>query len=108
MAVNVYSTRFMDAANTSGNTTYTVPAGFVAVIRDANVTLVTAQAATVGARLFRVGGGIISEFLYTPTAFGATQWQGHAVFNPGEQMEMLALSGSTWYWYVCGYLLTLP
>jgi hypothetical protein len=98
----------MEASSTAGNTQYVVPAGYVAVIRDANVGLFIAPGATVGTRLFRVGGGAISEFLFAPTAVGTVQWQGHAVFQPGETMEMLALSGSGWSWFVCGYLLTLP
>lgn len=88
--------------------TYTVPAGYLAVVRD--VTLAAGTDALPVAFVLAVADvGVIVEMILPPAESGVApyqQWRGRVVVNSGEELELTAdaLCNAT----VSGYLLTLP
>lgn len=102
---NVYSTRFLAWAASESPPAFTVPMGYVAVVRDADI---------------YSGGGALTNWVlsvnlvahfaagqFTIEALAQTaQWRGRQVLNPGEFL-VFAADGST-DGMVSGYLLALP
>lgn len=103
--VAVYSTRFIgQQVATSTPITYTVPTGFVAVVRSISVAptatgLTEAQVSLSSAAiLFVVASG---------TLHVSQHWDGRQVLNAGEVLQCTC-AGSNCFFMVSGYLLQLP
>lgn len=102
----IYSTAFFKGNVVSGSPqTYTVPAGYVAVLIDVDVDgyINTASGLYVGsgANLWMVISGI------AVSAHQHIQWQGRIVLNAGESIKAAVASGNC-YVAASGYLLSLP
>lgn len=103
----VYSTRFLAFSTTSTEEeTYTVPSGFVAVLRDVDV--------------YHQGGAadgwsvqLVDPLCYLMTggdtgSAGLAQWSGRQIFNAGEQLQgTLYSAGDLASMMASGYLLAL-
>lgn len=105
MAIPVYSIRFMAWAATETPTPYTVPAGYVAVVRD--VDAVSGGGAIIN-WLWGINGECkIGGGQFTVEALNQfQQWRGRQVLNPGETIYVAAdgaIDGA-----VSGYLLVIP
>lgn len=92
-----------------GHITYTVPAGFRAVVRDIVALRAAAQPGS-SAGFFVLGPG--SDFIYAVTAPKARNgvtfhWEGHQIVDVGGLITAAAEDDS-WNVKVSGYLLTLP
>lgn len=100
--MTVYSTKLISQLCAAGSTlTYTVPAGYVCVVRDISITP-EASGLTL-ARVFAGGNQIV--FSVTSGVLNVTQsWEGRQVFNAGETIEASA-TGAGVYFMVSGYLL---
>lgn len=109
---NVYSVRLWAVLSTTGPGAVlgpVVPAGFTWVVRDVRATNASQEASILGNLVLLVHAG--------PTIFATPQfstigglfyeWQGHAIVNAGEQLE-LVVSEPGWTLDVDGYQLTLP
>lgn len=105
MASNVYSTRFIGVSLGTGTTaTYTVPTGYVAVIRDISATATTTG--STNAEVFV--NGAFTIWNSGPITNGSTLvWSGRQVLNAGDVLSVHAV-GATTQFMVSGYLLTLP
>lgn len=108
MARPVYSSRFIQQRGLSSSTSFAVPSGFIAVVRDLDAYC----DATLGfADLFLEGatGQAIAWHHWDATTQDQFQWRGRQVYEPGELIVVTASTGIgvgvdvT----VCGYLLTL-
>jgi hypothetical protein len=101
---SVYSTRFIDNAALSLLDVYTVPAAFVAVVRDIDVVI----GVNIGAFEFTfigTGGARLWTFNGPSSAGEAAQWRGRQVFQGGESFALEA-TGATFSYSACGYLLS--
>lgn len=113
---NVYSTRFALVTNTPAffSIAYTVPAGFVWVVRTCTAMNATRTVGT-GANGFHFfvsnTGGISAEFFgkWPPYAtFDYTHvFEGWVVLNPGEQLQ-IQTNDAGWQFTASGHQLTLP
>jgi hypothetical protein len=108
---NVYSTKFAERIlPLSGEVIlYTVPSGFVAVVRD--MILIqngTSFNALVGVSVYTGTGVQVWQQIH-PDALSSTtyHWQGRKVMNAGDQLKAFA-NDPAWSIDVSGYLLTLP
>ena len=107
MSRPVYSTRFIASPNPTFPPSYTVPAGFIAVVRD--VVVYTAPGA---------GGVPTTIFIDSPNCifFGVESSTGgdtihqelRQVLEPGETIGISSGLGAGCSVMVSGYLLTLP
>lgn len=106
MARAVYSTRFLAVAGgADASETYTVPAGFIAVVRDIDVTL--SGDASALAQVALESPNLV--FAYIPasgTASESWQWQGRQVCNEGETLAAVLSTDTFGSIAVSGYLLT--
>lgn len=105
MARAVYSTRFfaVSGRTTNGLAAYTVPAGFVAIVSDFDVTMTSGAPATILLYDGVAGSGFVPITLSAILTPG--RWSGHQVWNAGESFGW-ALTGGTWNIRCSGYLLT--
>lgn len=112
---NVYSTRFVALASVSGGptTAYTVPAGFLAVVKDTSIVWGDIIASGLdawfqddaGAKRHRYAWGFTAA---TPTNFGGvSQLWGSWVLVEGESIVVQTATG-TCDMMASGYLLSLP
>jgi len=101
----IYSTRFAIGAVTAAvANVYTVPAGFVAVVRCLSL-VVNVTGATANVRTTAGAGQI---FAFTSTVPGQwAGWDGRQVVNAGETITVTASTGSTCDYFISGYLLSL-
>lgn len=107
---NVYSTLFIRGQVSYPSTlTYTVAAGFVAVVRDIQLW----NGGTAGVGLFGCEvyddalSVLFGVFAPVPTPGNPYDWEGRAVMNAGETLTVYPLDAN-WRVRVSGYLLTLP
>jgi hypothetical protein len=109
VAQPVYSTRFalVSITDSSSHDLYTVPAGYVAILRDidgfTSVTPVTSLQLTVT--------GLTAILIPDPgSSPGPVQWRGRLVMNAGETVACIApgRTGGLYNLCVSGYLLTVP
>lgn len=103
---SIYSTQFGHGAGTAGatGTLYTVPTGFVAVVR--SIGLWNYAGGPGFCAINGPGGDAI--FVGSSTgAQGMSTWEGRQVLNPGDTITYDLVSGD-WTWLVSGYLLTAP
>jgi hypothetical protein len=103
----VYSTRFIAEANAGLHGTYTVPPGYLAIVRDITLWCDSPQA----------GWGLVSCIASLGVVIFATpfdhdntsySWQGRAVVNELEEISCDSSTGLIYSAIVSGYLLTLP
>jgi hypothetical protein len=102
--LTVYSTRFISGTSTpSTGLSYTVPGGYVAVIRDVAMLPIASglTAAAVG-----VSGGAFFWKVVTGTNGVSQQWQGRQVLNAGETL-IADVAGASAEYMISGYLLAL-
>lgn len=106
----IYSTVFLNGNTGSGAPVYTVPAGFVAVLRDVDVY----NNSFVLAELFLEDsetGVTIKRWdnsaLIPDANLGSDEWRGRQVFTEGNGFLFNASSG-VWDVRASGYLLTMP
>lgn len=109
MARPVYSTRFIQAHGLTSTASYTVPAGFIAVVRDVDTWIST----PIGLNALFLHGALGQAIWQTSATIGESQygsWRGRQVFEPGELVEVEADVGAldAYDVTVSGYLLTLP
>jgi hypothetical protein len=110
MAGVVYSTRFVSVAPASTNTVYyTVPAGFVAVVRTMTFAYAEpARANGVATVLLAAANSRIWIVQATASTVGSAVWSGRLVLPAGETLRA-AYTGTTGQWLtISGYLLSLP
>ena len=103
---SVYSTRFIEVSSLTPSAAYTVPAGFVAVVRDLDA---VSQGSVAVAELVMVGAAGQAIYLaFAPIStsmwFG---WRGRQVLLAGETLHVDVANGP-WDVSVSGYLLTAP
>lgn len=102
---NVYSTRFLAWAADESPPAYTVPAGYVAVVRDADIYSGGGEETNWVLSVNEIAHFAAGQFNILALAQTA-QWRGRQVLNPGEFL-VFASDGST-DGMVSGYLLALP
>jgi hypothetical protein len=104
----VYSTRFFAGAVTSiTSVIYTVPAGYIAVIRDITATMFSTAAGDVLILGINPPGVYNVGFKTYGTNYQPAHWDGRMVLNPGD--ELLANTNATSAnVVVSGYLLATP
>lgn len=108
MASFVYSTRFVKSALTNTNVTYyTVPTGYVAVVRTMTVAW-TALARSAGVFQILLNGA--NSWVWVG-AIGASEqssavWNGRLVLPAGELIRAAATATGTIHFTASGYLLT--
>lgn len=103
---NVYSTAFIGEKELSGSAVYTVPTGYVAVVRDCDVF----QGSSSTGVYFQLLGGEGQAFFWCsslPLTAQWFQWTGRHVLNEGATLTALVGSGNPDV-SVSGYLLSLP
>lgn len=105
MARAVYSTRFLEEVGLDGLASYTVPAGFTAVLRDLDA--YNASGIAVG-RIFLLGhlGQTIWFAVSAEEQDTYQSWRGRQVLLEGEKFTVN--TEVHWDVTVSGYLLTLP
>jgi hypothetical protein len=106
MAATVYSQRFLAAVFPTAPTSFVVPAGFRAVVRDISAYF-----------LGDVGGGELQFaidgvcyfglFVGAPNTPGGFHWEGRVIVEPAEAVAVNVPSGN-WSFAMSGYLLSLP
>lgn len=104
MPAAVYSTRLIEAHATSAET-YTVPAGYRLVVRDADCFYPGGLGQS--AQLEGPAGQIFAYFPFAAAVNGVlSSWRGRQVFEPGETITFASTAAMDIT--VSGYLLTLP
>lgn len=100
---NVYSVRFLGWSASSTPPPYTVPEGYVAIVRDVDVT--SGGGAMTNFALVINTVAVIWRGQFTVESVGqSAQWRGRQVLNPGDILDFasdVATDGA-----VSGYLLT--
>jgi hypothetical protein len=110
MAGVVYSTRFVSVAPAATNTLYyTVPTGFVAVVRTMTFGYAEpARAAGVLSVVLAPANSRVWVVLVTASSAGSAVWEGRLVLPAGEQLRA-SYTGTPGQWLtISGYLLSLP
>ena len=99
----IYSTRFiLSGSAPAGTLTFSVPSGFVAVVRDVDVTF--PAPAPAGSASLAIAGAYAASSPDFPAAFGSWQWRGRQVAYAFELVELgVAIAGTAVL--VSGYLL---
>jgi hypothetical protein len=101
-----YSTRFwIGQLPTAWGSLYTVPAGYVVVLRDMEFTNYTASALTVSLAVETSGTGGVYLYTASVPANAHVQWTGRTVMDPGDVLQGLSSSGGLAA-LISGYLLT--
>lgn len=106
----VYSTVFITGNTSGGAPIYTVPPGFVAVLRDVDVYNNSLLAAELFLEDSQTGQTIwrVDNNAFIPGAsIGSSQWNGRQVFEAGGGFLFLATAG-VWDVRASGYLLVAP
>lgn len=101
----VYSTRFVELPlEAPSSTSYTVPDGFVAVVRDINCRFVGGSG---GPMVVQVADPnfVIAVLDGGDPVTGMAQWRGREVLNAGEELQLLNLGTVEGSCSVSGYLL---
>lgn len=107
---SVYSTQIA-ASRTDGTSSlalYTVPAGYVAVLRD--VALTATSTTDLGPVTLYIVTGTQSVTVFGLASLGGRethQWTGRQVLNAGDVLRATA-GGALTDWLVSGYLLSAP
>lgn len=102
----VYSTRFLTHAGLSGATSYAVPDGYLAVLRD----VIFASMGGDASSCVLLGPSAQQLLVATSTGEGnepAFTWQGRQVWNSAEIIGVEAFDPG-WNIMLSGYLLSLP
>ena|ERR1700752_1890303 len=110
MAVPVYSPRFIGASFSGfGSGTYTVPDGYLAVVRDVSAAMTNQLGQGGGSFQVFIHGNCIITWPMPPDFFGSFQWQGRQVVNAAETISYTAqVAGAQAAIAISGYLLKLP
>lgn len=103
----IYSTLFLSGNTSAGSPIFTVPAGFIAVLRDVDVYCNGIGGEELFLEDSTYGNTFARWDILTPADSGSKQWQGRQVFNPGGGFVFVATVG-TWDVRASGYLLTAP
>lgn len=109
MAGTVYTQLLVDESHSGDlSTTYTVPEGFRAVIRD--IAAFTANASAPGGVVIQ--STTTNAYLFyesTPAAVNTyVHWEGRQVVEPGDGLEITVYADTGGSIRITGYLLTLP
>lgn len=109
MAPPVYSTQFLSNTVFGNHTeSYTVPAGYRAVIRDISGVGVAGDTETLIYQIAAADAGIIQRQL-PPLLTRQIHWEGRVVLNPGDEISVnVTGAASVSQWTVSGYLLQAP
>jgi hypothetical protein len=99
----VYSTRFLLADSLNGNLPYTVPAGYVAIVREMDA--VARAGGGINVYLYVAGIAIVNDNIPN-VGTGYTQWRGDVVAKAGE--IVMVSTTNVCNVYVGGYLLSSP
>jgi hypothetical protein len=101
----VYSVRFYGAHDLTGLATYTVPTGFVAIVRDFDAFW---GVSTAGAEvnLYGHAGQVIYQAAFGLNDVGWRGWRGRQVLNAGETLQIFTSDAMDVT--LSGYLLTSP
>lgn len=105
----IYSTQFIcEVLGASNLTLYTVPSGFVVVVRSIELGD-RSGSSTNSCTVFATAGGTIQAVITNSgnfPAFGSLHWDGRAVLNSGQSIG--AGVGASTSVFVSGYLLSTP
>lgn len=104
MSLAVYSTQFFLKTVATGNFSIPVPAGYVAVLRDADLTWQSSSAGVFS--LWINDANIVTIPFNAGELYKHGQWSGRAVAKSGDLLS--AQSDQYASYHVSGYLLTLP
>jgi hypothetical protein len=102
----VYSTCFIAQQGLGTTITYTVPPGFIAIVRDLdsyNSTFTNSTIRFIDAQT----GGTIWVAVNNALATDYESWRGRQVFETGQQFTV-SVTGDPWDVRVSGYLLDTP
>jgi hypothetical protein len=101
----IYSTQLAAGSQASGTTSvvYTVPAGFVAVIRDI---VFGAQSPPANSVASNIAGVAEIYSVDTVTQYRTAHSEMRVVVNAGQSINVDAIAG-TWSYIISGYLLTI-
>lgn len=83
---------------------YTVPAGYLAVVRQFDCINIGGGTAVIELNITSIGYIFVAQ---SSSYLDYHQWKGRAVVNEGEQLNAFQSSGA-WGYQCSGYLLTLP
>jgi hypothetical protein len=107
MSRPVYSTRFTAEYAVSPSASYTVPSGFVAVVRDCDAWCQAGSTDPWAAwGCTTLGGAVWEEF--SAGSINFVGWRGRQVFYEGEVLYILGNSETPMFIILSGYLLTTP
>jgi len=109
VASSVYSTRFAAAVLDTGTPTlYTVPVGFVAVLRDMTLGWQTlARTAGTTSVFLNASNSRIWVVNQLASEFNFAQWAGNCVLPAGERIRAGTSATGTTYFTASGFLLTV-
>ncbi|MBA0087124.1 MAG: hypothetical protein HRJ53_19240 [Acidobacteria bacterium Pan2503] len=106
MSIPVYSTVFIALQGLLGNFDYTVPNGYVAVLRDVDIYASNLGPLNTVVRIIDPNtGGTVWFHDYGATSSGWAQWSGRQVFPEGEVIRA-HVDNDPADVRACGYLLT--
>lgn len=101
-----YSTQFfLGTVDTVGQLLYTVPEGFVAVVRDVEVLHVSSDSGTFSIYDQSPGPAAATFWFVSVDDLTWAQWRGRAVLNPGDELSASVSDGGSYQAFVSGYLL---
>jgi hypothetical protein len=104
---DVYSTRLLQEHELGALTTYTVPDGFIAIVRDIDVFFTTLAAGAV--QVENPAGGIFAYFAAPVGNSICIPWRGRQVLEPGDEIGVVAsMDFGTADLMMSGYLLAAP
>lgn len=105
----VYSTQFLSNSVIGNHTeSYTVPAGYRAVLRDISGVAIGGSAVTL---IYSIAAADATVLLaqVPPQVNTPIHWEGRVVLNAGNQISVsVAGAGTASQWTISGYLLALP
>jgi hypothetical protein len=107
----VYSTRFLFGESETGvDVSYTVPAGFVAVLRDVSVSQVGDGAGNLTELIVNPpsGDGLVIVFLATNDAGTSVHYECRVVLEAGDTLLAASEGPTSCHVIGSGYLLSLP
>lgn len=105
MARSVYSTNFFSGHGINGSSTYNVPAGFIAVVRDADV-FWGGGVALPDFRMIGQAGQTIWFFEFVLGHGESIEWRGRQVIDPLGTLTVV--TGDAMDVTISGYLLSVP
>jgi hypothetical protein len=99
---------FLGSVDTVGQVLYTVPAGYITVVRDIEVLHVSSDSGTFSIYDQGPGSSAATIWFVGVADLAWAQWKGRAVMNAGDQLIASVSDAGTYQAIVSGYLLSAP